>query len=73
MMETLIGTTLLLLVLAVLALRYGVDSRAGLRTKEQRLAAYGFVWAARAGEQQLVRALPVVPPDRRLTGPVRVR
>jgi hypothetical protein len=73
MMETLIGTTLLLLAFAMLVLRYGVDSRVGLRTKEQRLAAYGFVWAARAGEQKLVRSPPIVPQDRRLNGPVRVR
>jgi len=57
-METLIGTALLLLALAVLALRYGVDSRTGLRTEEQWLAAYGFVWAARASEHKRSAARP---------------
>jgi hypothetical protein len=71
-METLIGTTLLLLALAVLALRYGVDSRAGLRTAEQRLAANGFVWPARVPAQNLVRRPPIGSQDRQLNGPVRV-
>lgn len=47
-MVTLIGMTVLLLALAVLAERYGVDSRPGLLSAEQRLAAHGFVWTAPA-------------------------
>jgi hypothetical protein len=51
-MEILIGMVLLLLAFAVLTARYGVDSRAGLRTAEQRLAANGFVWATQPYAQK---------------------
>ena len=71
-METLIGAALLLLALAVLALRYGVDSRVGLRTEEEWLAAYGFAWTERAYGQKLVRCPQVVPQERRLNGPIRI-
>lgn len=33
-----------LLVLWVLAIRYGYDSRDGIRSKEQELAAHGVSW-----------------------------
>lgn len=33
-----------LLALWVLAIRYGYDSRDGIRSKEQELAAYGVSW-----------------------------
>ena len=36
--------TAVLLVLWILALRYGYDSRDSMRSKEQQLAAYGVSW-----------------------------
>jgi hypothetical protein len=43
--------------LVVLSLRYGYDSRDGLRSHEQVMAEFGFDWRGKPGQ---VRARPVV-------------
>ena len=67
-MATMIGMTLLLLALAVLAVRYGYDSRAGLRSAEHRLASYGYAWADLADERKMARQMRALQQVRRLNG-----
>ena len=57
-MEFLVSV-LVLIVLAVLALRYGHDSRDMMQSKEQQLACFGMQWPAYGG-------VPVPRPVKRL-------
>ena len=48
-----------LVIFAVLAVRYGYDSREGIYSKEQELASYGLTWDELLHQQELAQEINV--------------